>query len=96
MASVRRGRYVAVFAALAVLTGAEVWTAQAGLGRSALLWLLVGLALLKALLVALSFMHLSHERWGIKLGILIPLGIAALLALVLAAETAWRLSPGGA
>jgi cytochrome c oxidase subunit 4 len=94
MATTRRAGYFIVFVLLGLLTALEVWIAQLGLSRGALLWMLVGLAVAKALLVALFYMHLKDESRGLRWSLLVPLSIPVLLALVLAAETAWRLAPG--
>jgi caa(3)-type oxidase subunit IV len=51
---------------------------------------LVGLALTKASLVGLFFMHLRTEMRALKLTVALPFAFPALYAFVLIAEAAWR------
>lgn len=48
--------------------------------------LLLFLAVWKALLVALYFMHLKFERWRLRLIFLVPLPLAAILVTVVIME----------
>lgn len=50
-----------VWGALVVLTGLTVWSAQYDLGRIDLVFAM-GIATIKAALVALFFMHLKYDR----------------------------------
>lgn len=88
-----RREYWVIFAALLVLTLLEVGIAQPGLGISKTLMRLglVGMALTKAVLVALFYMHLKHETRVLRLTVFIPLSTPALYAVVLISEAAWRL-----
>ena len=56
--------YVAVFIYLTLLTGAELGVYGLGLPRTVMIGSLVALALAKATLVAMYFMHLAMERRG--------------------------------
>lgn len=64
--------YVAVWIWLGVLTVVEIWIASTGLPKMVILSLLIGLALAKAVLVAMYFMHLRFERATLALIALTP------------------------
>ena len=82
--------YMTIWAALAVLTVVELVVAQLpkwmpdvqGITRTMII-LLVGLALTKALLVALFFMHLRFERRTFVLIVTAPVVLAVVLVLAL-------------
>jgi cytochrome c oxidase subunit 4 len=83
--------YYKAFAALAVLTVAEIGVIYVpGIARGLLITALVLLALAKAGVVLVVFMHLGHERRGLKLGVLTPFLLPAVYAAVLIAEAVWR------
>jgi caa(3)-type oxidase subunit IV len=69
--------YIAVFIYLALLTAAELGIYGMGLPRTVMIGSLVALALAKAVLVAMYFMHLSMERKGLWIIAAIPLIIVA-------------------
>lgn len=81
----KQPNYMAVFAGLAVLTLIEVGVAFLGFPRSLTIVILVGLALWKAALVALYYMHLRFESKRLVIMVAAPLPLA--LILVLAALT---------
>lgn len=84
--------YLLTFLALCVLTALELGVVYVpGIGRGLLISALVLLALAKAALVLMRFMHLGHETRGLKLTIILPFSLPALYAFVLIAEAAWRL-----
>jgi caa(3)-type oxidase subunit IV len=85
-----RAKYLKVFAALVVLTGLELGVVYAGLPKSTLIALLIGLALAKAGAVALWFMHLADERRVLRLMVGFPLLFPPLYACVLIAESFYR------
>ena len=94
MAHVNRKEYWIIFAALAVLTGLEVGVVYIpGIAKGLLVSALVLLALTKAALVALFYMHLKHETRVLKLTVAIPLATPAVYATVLILEAAWRMIP---
>jgi caa(3)-type oxidase subunit IV len=83
--------YFVTFAALAVLTVAEIGVVYVpGIARTLLIVALVLLALAKAGLVLLVFMHLGREARGLKLSVLAPFLLPAIYAVVLIAEAFWR------
>jgi caa(3)-type oxidase subunit IV len=85
-----RAKYLKVFAALIVLTGLELGVVYAGLPKSTLILMLIGLALAKAGAVAMWFMHLADERRVLRLMVGLPLLFPPLYACVLIAEAFFR------
>lgn len=82
----------AVFAGLVVLTALELGVSRApGVGRGAVVAALVGLAVAKASLIALFFMHLRYETRILRLTVLAPLVAPAVYALAVMADASWRL-----
>ena len=51
--------------------------------------LLLILAIWKAMLVALFFMHLKFERWRLRLIFIVPLPLAAILVTTVIMEKVW-------
>jgi cytochrome c oxidase subunit 4 len=81
-----------VFVALAALTAIEVAVATLpGIGRQAIITALLVLAVSKAGLIALFFMHLKYETRIMRLTVLGPLVAPAVYALALISDAAWRL-----
>ena len=90
---VSKKEYWVIFVVLAVLTVLEVGMVQVpGIGKMALIIGLVLMALAKAGLVGLFFMHLKHETTVVRWGVFIPLSVPFFYALVLVTEAAWRLA----
>jgi caa(3)-type oxidase subunit IV len=88
----RRG-YLNVFGALVALTAAELGLVHVpGIGRASLVAGLVLLALAKAALVLLFFMHLQGERRALKLTVIVPFLLPAVYAAVLMGDAIWRAS----
>lgn len=79
--------YVLIWVYLAVLTAVEVGVAFVShLGKTTLLILLLALAIWKALLVALYFMHLKFEGWNLRLIAIIPIPLALILIIFVLQE----------
>ena len=78
--------YIAVWGGLAVLTLIEVWVAGTGLARGLLVAVLVGLAVWKAALVALYYMHLKFEPSRLWILALAPLPLPFILVLAVMQE----------
>jgi cytochrome c oxidase subunit 4 len=91
--AIRRSTYFVVFGVLAVLTGAELALKFLALSRGWMISGLITLALAKALLVALFFMHLRYETRSLKLLVglpmLLPVGFAVVLVLESIARSAF-------
>jgi cytochrome c oxidase subunit 4 len=75
----KQPNYMAVWALLAVLTLVEVGVAFLGFSRRATVLILVGLAIWKALLVALYYMHLRFEPRRLVVMVIAPLPLAVIL-----------------
>jgi cytochrome c oxidase subunit 4 len=65
--------YIGIFIGLAVLTALELTVAFLPWSKRTLILMLIGLAVWKALLVALYFMHLRFERGRLRLLAIAPL-----------------------
>ena len=78
-----RPNYMLIWLYLFLMTVAEVSLAfELPVSRNVKLLLLLVLAVWKALLVALFFMHLKFERWRLRLIFIVPLPLAAILVTV--------------
>ena len=86
----KRPNYVMIWLYLFVLTVAEVALAfELPLSRNLKLLLLLFLAVWKALLVALFFMHLKFERWRLRAIFMVPIPLAIILVLAVITEKIW-------
>lgn len=85
--------YMVIFGVLALLTALEVGITRPELHirRVPMTLALIGIALTKAALVALYYMHLKHETKVLKMTVALPMAAPTLYALVLISEAAWRL-----
>lgn len=79
----REPNYMGVFYALSILTALEIGVIYMPIGRLAIGILLVGLALSKAILVAMYFMHLKFEKRTLGIIALTPLILCTLLIFAL-------------
>ncbi len=75
--------YIKIFIILSVLTAVEIGVTFLGLPRPLLVALLVGLAVWKAALVALHFMHLKIEKTTLTIVAVIPFILCVFLSLML-------------
>jgi cytochrome c oxidase subunit 4 len=91
MAHVDRKQYVIIFVLLGVLTALEIGVTQVpAIGFTGMVIALIGLAITKAGIVGLYYMHLKYETRVLKLTIAIPMATPAVYALVLIAEGMYR------
>ena len=82
--------YLMIWLYLAILTAAELALAfQLPISRNLKLVLLLFLAVWKALLVALFFMHLKFERWNLRIMAIIPLPLALIFLFAAMSEHVW-------
>ena len=82
--------YILIWVYLAVLTAAELALAfELPISRNLKLVLLLALAVWKALLVAMFFMHLKFERWNLRILFIIPLQLAMIFILAAISEKLW-------
>jgi cytochrome c oxidase subunit 4 len=87
-----RTQYVVVFVLLGVLTLVELGVARtSGIPRTGVVVALVALAIAKAALIALFYMHLRFETGILRLTVLAPLLAPAAYGLILIAEAGTRL-----
>ena len=75
--------YLQIFAALAVLTVAEVLVVYLPADRILIAAILVGMALAKAVLVAAYYMHLRMEKGTLALIAAVPLILCVFLGIAL-------------
>ena len=86
----KRPNYVLIWVYLAVLTAAELALAfELPISRNLKLLLLLFLAVWKAALVGLFFMHLKFERWNLRIMALIPVPLALIFILAGMSEHIW-------
>jgi caa(3)-type oxidase subunit IV len=88
-----RKQYMQVFAGLAALTALEVAAVYLHLEKKTLIAILVLMAVTKAGIVGMFYMHLKAETKTLKYSVAIPMTLPALYAFVLIAEGAWRRLP---
>ena len=81
--------YIGIFVLLALLTGVELGVAFLPWPKLTLVLILIGLAVWKALLVALYFMHLRFEPNRIRLLAVAPLPLAVILIVAVITEYRW-------
>jgi len=73
--------YLLVFFWLCVFTAIEIGVTYIDMSRSLLVIFLIGTAIIKAILVAMYFMHLKFERGLIYFMVVFPCLIAAMFVL---------------
>jgi cytochrome c oxidase subunit 4 len=84
-------QYLVAFAVLCGLTLVELGVLRSlGIPRRAAVVALVGIAVAKAALIALFYMHLRYETRILRLTVLGPLVAPGIYGLLLMADTAWR------
>jgi cytochrome c oxidase subunit 4 len=85
-----RPNYMLIWLYLFLMTILEVVLAfEIPVSRNMKLILLLVLAIWKALLVALFFMHLKFERWRLRLIFIIPIPLALILISAGIMEKVW-------
>lgn len=92
-ASSHRREYWFIFLWLTALTALEVGLVYLPISKPLMVSGLLALALAKATLVALFYMHLKHETQVLRSVVGYCLAIPAIYAAVLIAEAGWRLLP---
>ena len=82
--------YIGIFIALAVLTFLELGVAFVShFGKTFVIVVLVFMAIWKALLVALYFMHLKFETNRLRILAIAPLPLAVIMILAVITEYVW-------
>lgn len=85
----RHPNYIGVFIGLAVLTGVELTVAFLPWSKRVLILLLIFLAVWKALMVALYFMHLRFESNRLRILAIAPLPLAVIMVMAVLTEYVW-------
>lgn len=88
-AHVKHPPYIGIFVALAVLTAIELGVAFLPFAKLTIILLLIGLAVWKALLVALYYMHLRFEPNRVRILAIAPLPLAVILVVAVITEYRW-------
>lgn len=81
--------YLGVFIGLTVLTGIELLVAFLPWSKMTLILLLIILAVWKALMVALYFMHLRYEPNRLRILAISPLPLAVIMVVAVLTEYVW-------
>lgn len=90
MAVDKHPNYWAIWAWLAIITVAEIFYAGfSALPESVILLGLIGMAIWKAILVALYFMHVKFEGIRMKIIVLAPLPLTIPIVLAVITEYVW-------
>ncbi|MEX2152035.1 MAG: cytochrome C oxidase subunit IV family protein [Gemmatimonadaceae bacterium] len=81
--------YIGIFIFLGVLTAVELGVAFLPWPKMVLILLLIFLAVWKAVLVALYYMHLRYEPTRLRLLAIAPLPLAVILVVAVTREFRW-------
>ena len=81
--------YIGVWVGLAVLTLLELGVAFLSWSKTVIILILLGLALWKALLVALYYMHLRFEPNRLRILAVAPLPLAVIMIIAVITEYVW-------
>ncbi|PYP40817.1 MAG: hypothetical protein DMD43_07805 [Gemmatimonadetes bacterium] len=85
----RHPNYIGVWVGLAVLTAVELTVAFLPWPKRTIILLLVFLAVWKALMVALYFMHLRYETNRMRILAIAPLPLAVIMVMAVITEYVW-------
>jgi cytochrome c oxidase subunit 4 len=85
----RHPNYIGVFIGLAVLTAVELTVAFLPWHKRTIILLLIFLAVWKALMVALYFMHLRFEPNRLRILAIAPLPLAVIMVMAVITEYVW-------
>ena len=88
---VNRREYWVIFVWLGVLTALEVAVTKVSIDKPLMVSALIAMALSKAVMVGLFYMHLKHETRILRWTIAIPMAVPAFYAVVLISEATWRM-----
>lgn len=81
--------YIGVFIGLAILTAVELTVAFLPWEKRTIIVLLIFLAVWKALMVALYFMHLKYESNRLRILAIAPLPLAVIMVMAVITEYLW-------
>jgi len=82
----KQPNYAAVFWSLLILTICEIIAANSPLPKFPVVLLLVALAIVKAALVALFYMHLKFEKYFIYIIVFFPLFLAVVMVVMILSD----------
>ncbi len=85
-----RKQYLVVAGVLALFTLLEIGVVYTGMARSLIITALIGLAVSKALAVAMYYMHLKHETKYLRYILGLPMLFPPFYAVVLMLEAIWH------
>ena len=88
-AHVKHPNYIGVFVGLAVLTAIELGVAFLPWSKRMIIFILIALAVWKALLVALYYMHLRFEPNRVRILAIAPLPLAVIFVAFVVTEYFW-------
>ncbi len=86
---VKHPPYIGIWVALAVLTGLELGVAFLSWSKLTIILVLIALAVWKALLVALYYMHLRFEPNRVRILAIAPLPLAVIMVMAVITEYVW-------
>ncbi len=88
-AKFKHPNYWAVWGLLFALTVVEVGVTFLPWAKELLIILLLGMAIWKAVLVALYFMHLRFEKMRLRIFVLAPLPLTVIIVVAVLTEFVW-------
>ena len=89
----KQPNYAAVFWSLLILTICEIIVANAHFAKPIIVVTLVFLAMVKAALVALFYMHLKFEKYIIYFIVIFPLFLAVIMTVMVLSDKVHRINP---
>lgn len=89
MAGDKHPNYLMIFVGLTVLTGIELFIAGFSWSKTLIIVTLLALAIWKAVMVALYFMHLRYEGNRLRIFVLAPLPLTVIIVIAVLTEYVW-------
>lgn len=89
MAGDKHPHYLMIFGGLAVLTAIELFIAGFSWSKTLIIVTLLALAVWKAIMVALYFMHLRYEGNRLRIFVLAPLPLTIIIVIAVLTEYVW-------
>ncbi len=89
MAGDKHPNSLMIFVGLAVLTGIELFIAGFSWSKTLIIVTLLALAIWKAVMVALYFMHLRYEGNRLRIFVLAPLPLTVIIVIAVLTEYVW-------
>ena len=89
MAADKHPHYLLIFGGLTVLTVIELFIAGFAWSKTLIIVVLLALAIWKAIMVALYFMHLRYEGNRLRIVVLAPLPLTIIIVIAVLTEYVW-------